>query len=324
MIDGHPPGAVLTRVHGHPLVGVLGHLVEVRREDVHLRAVVAGLGRKVAVRRARHVQVRAHDRQQLRVVPVGGLLHVGLLAPGLRRGVGQVAVPVVEGKGHAAHQLQHPRSRRVADHRHGWNRREAGDAIRAVLLGGVEVRRGHDVQDRIPVRAPQSPLASRALPGLAGDVVLDERGPGRHRIGVRHARDLPPVEQGAADVGVLHAQRAVEVPGVGDAALAAARLVGRQALLEQGVVQTLHLPGDDPVLDVDVPGAAARAVHAVGAAHDLVVLPAVPVELLPAAGFRRNLVLDPGNASVAASHAALQRSVRLALGSCAPAAPARA
>src|SRR5215472_8281234 len=49
------------------------------------------------------------------------------------------------------------------------------------------------------------------------------------------------------------------------------------------LVDRLRLPCDQAVLDLDVPRAGAGAVHAVGGPDDLVVLPAVPVEGLPAA-----------------------------------------
>ncbi len=55
-------------------------------------------------------------------------------------------------------------------------------------------------------------------------------------------------------------------------------LVLRAVRADRGVVGLLRLPRDDPVLDVDLPGAGARAVDAVGRADDLVVAPAVPVE----------------------------------------------
>ena len=103
----------------------------------------------------------------------------------------------------------------------------------------------------------------------------------------------PEVQERPTNVGVLHAQRTVEIPGKRDAALAAARLVGRQTAFEAGVIEPLHLPGHDAVLHVDLPRASARAVDAVRAADDLVVLPAVPVELLPTPQARVGFILDP-------------------------------
>ena len=78
-------------------------------------------------------------------------------------------------------------------------------------------------------------------------------------------------------------------------ALATARLVGGEPASSSGVVGRLRLPGDDAVLDVDVPGAAAGAVDAVRAAHHVVVLPAVAVELLPAPLVGIDDVLDPAH-----------------------------
>src|SRR5581483_6214523 len=106
-------------------------------------------------------------------------------------------------------------------------------------------------------------------PALFG--VVHDGGPGLDGILVCTARALPEIDQCAAHVRILHAQWRIEVPGVGDAALAAARLIRREAVLERGIIESLHLPGDDPVLDVDLPRAGAGAIHAVGRADDLVV-----------------------------------------------------
>ncbi len=141
-------------------------------------------------------------------------------------------------------------------------------------------------------RKPPLPRASWTAGALLR-VVL--RSTPRPRSGRARAGLAPEVREHAADVRVLDPDRAVDVPGGRDAALAAARLVRRQARLEQRVVERLHLPRDDPVLDVDHPGAAARAVDAVGRADRVVVLPAVPIELLPLAGLRLDEVLDPAH-----------------------------
>src|SRR5579863_3289427 len=116
--------------------------------------------------------------------------------------------------------------------------------------------------------------------------VRDQRTPGLHRIGMLAFRFVPQVEQRAAYIWIFHSDRAVDIPGGGDAALAAARLIGRQTAFEQRIVGLLHLPGDNPVLHVDRPGAAAGAVDAVRAAYDVVVRPAVTVELFPLALLR--------------------------------------
>src|SRR5699024_430088 len=96
----------------------------------------------------------------------------------------------------------------------------------------------------------------------------------------------------------LDANWAVDVPRCGDAALAAARLIRREAMTtftapEQRVVGLLHLPGDDAVLVVDGPRAATRAVHAVCAAEYVIMLPAVAVKLFPPTCFWIYKVLNP-------------------------------
>src|SRR3546814_9815621 len=48
------------------------------------------------------------------------------------------------------------------------------------------------------------------------------------------------------------------------------------------IVGLLRFPGDQPVLDVDLPTARSGAVGAVRRADDLIVLPALPVAVLPA------------------------------------------
>src|SRR5205823_14999556 len=76
-------------------------------------------------------------------------------------------------------------------------------------------------------------------------------------------------------------------------ALASARLIRGKAAFEQWIIKALHLPSDDAVLHMDLPGATAGAVHAVCRADDLVMLPAVAIELLPAAQLGIHLVPDP-------------------------------
>src|SRR6185436_20242417 len=82
----------------------------------------------------------------------------------------------------------------------------------------------------------------------------------------------------AARVGVAHPRGRIGVPGESRAARAAPRLVLRRIRPDRRVVRLLRLPGDDPVLDVDLPRARPRAVHPVRGTDDLVVTPAVPVE----------------------------------------------
>ena len=282
MAHGHGQRRVGALLHRDPQVGELGGLRIVGADDDALGALVADLGVEMRIRRARLRHVRAPDDQEAGIVPVGAFRNVGLLAPGLRGGRRQVAVPVVERHAHAAQQREIARAGGVAHHRHGRDRREADDAVGAVGLGGVGVGGGDDLGDLVPGRAHEA--AEAALPGVGGTLfgALDDRGPGcdgrPHR-----ARLTPQLEQPRAHQRILHAVAGIEIPAVAGAARAAARLVVGQVGAGAGVVGLLRLPGDDAALDVDLPRARAGAVGAVRGAHDLVVLPALAVAVLPAA-----------------------------------------
>src|SRR5699024_10036953 len=88
-------------------------------------------------------------------------------------------------------------------------------------------------------------------------------------------------QQRAAHVRVAHPGGGVGVPGERCSARAAARLVLRSVVSYRGVVGLLCFPGDDPVLDVDLPVAGPGAVHPVRGTDHLVVAPPVPVEGVP-------------------------------------------
>ena len=282
MAERHRERGVGAGLRVQPEVGELGRLAVVGRDDDALRALVADLGVEVGVGRARLRHVRAPQDQAVRVVPVGALRHVGLLAEGLRRGRRQIAVPVVEAHAGAADQRQIARAGGVGDHRHRRDRREADHPVGAVGLDRVDVGGADDLVDLGPGRAHEAAHAADRLvvPGLVR--VLDDRGPGLDRR-ERLARLAPELEQPAADHRVFQPVAAVEVPGVAGAARAAARLVVRHLGPGARIVGLLGLPGHQPVLDVDLPAARAGAVGAVGRAHDLVVLPALPVAVLPGA-----------------------------------------
>src|ERR1035441_8160530 len=97
------------------------------------------------------------------------------------------------------------------------------------------------------------------------------------------ASRFPAIQQSAAHIRILHPQRAVQIPGKRDAALASTRFIGRQSRLQARIVNGLHLPRDDAVFDADLPTAGPCAVDSVRAPNDLVMLPAVAIELLPIA-----------------------------------------
>src|SRR6516164_480149 len=59
----------------------------------------------------------------------------------------------------------------------------------------------------------------------------------------------------------------------------------RHARARTRIVGLLRFPSNDAALDIDLPTASTRAIHAMRRADDLVVLPALPVALLPRAVF---------------------------------------
>ena len=294
VVHRQPEGGILAGVAGNPPVGVLGDLGEVGAEDRELRSCVADLGDEVGVGRTGHVEVGAHDRDETGVVPVGRFVHVGLLAPDLRRGGREIAVPVVEAEDDAADQRHESTAGRVTDLGHRRDRREPGHAVGAVFGDGVDHRCGAHLECLVPADPPEAALAPRLLVTLAPlRCVLDAR-PRLDRVAeVLLLGRAVHVDQHAAGVGVLHSNRRVQVPRVRDPPLAPARLVRRQTLLELGVVGGLEFPGDDAVLDEHLPRAAPRAVDAVRRPDTLVVLEAIPVEVLPFPCGRIDLLAAP-------------------------------
>ena len=285
MAHGHGHGRIGALLGVHPQVTQLGHFGIVGRDGHDLGALVAHLGQEVGVGRARLRHVGAPGNDVRAVVPVGGLGHVGLLAPSLWAAGGQVAVPVVEAHAHAANLAQVARTGCVRNHRHRGDGREADDAVGAMLLDRVHIGCSDHLVDFVPGAAHEAAQAALLLPFALGGVVLDDARPGVHRALGQQQRRAPVLEQAATHHGVLHAVGAVQVPAVAGAPGAAAGLVVGQVGPCAGVVGLLGFPGDDPALDVNLPRAAARAVHAVGAAHDLVVRPAVAVGVFPGAVF---------------------------------------
>src|SRR5690606_11853455 len=89
---------------------------------------------------------------------------------------------------------------------------------------------------------------------------------------------------------------AVEVPGIAGPACTATRLVVGHVPARARVIGLLGLPGHDTALDVDLPRARTRAVHAVRAAHDLVVRPALAVGVLPGTVFAGGTAVIAGKA----------------------------
>src|SRR5699024_7440775 len=197
----------------------------------------------------------------------------------------QIGVPVVEGQHRAADELVEAGPGGEGDLAHRRDRGEAGGAVRAVLLHGVDVGGRHHLDGLVPGGAHQTALAAGALVPHRLLGVGDDRPPGFDGVVPGRLRLLLAVQpqQLRAHVGIAHAGGRVRVPGEGGAAGAAARLVLGLVRADGGVVGLLRFPGDHAVLDVDLPGARAGAVHAVGGADHLVVAPALAVEGVAAA-----------------------------------------
>ena len=271
-------GAVRAGLDAQPVVRELRVIRKVRGHNDDLLAVVTGLGHEVGVGGTGQRQVRAPHDEVLRIEPVTSLGHVGLVTKDLRGSRGQVRVPVIEGQHGGADELVETGARTVGDHRHGGDDREACDAIRAVLLDRVHVCGGDDLHCLFPGHANHAAATTLRLVGTCLLRVLHDRGPRVNGVPEALLGLTEHVEQDAAHVGVFDAGGRVLVPAERGAARAAARLVLGHVGAGGRVVRLLGLPGDDPVLDVDLPGARTCAVHAVSGAHDLVVAPALAVE----------------------------------------------
>jgi hypothetical protein len=274
---GHRQRRVGARLRRQPVVGELDVVGVVRRDDDHLLTAVARLGHEVRVRRARDRKVRSPDDQVARVPPVRRLRYVGLVAEHLRRGRRQIRVPVIERGRVAADQRQEARARSERHWRHRRDRREAADAVGPVLANRVNGRRRDQLARLVPVAAHEAAAATLASVG-AVRCHLGER---RDRVRRGGLRGAPTVEQAAANVRVLQPDRRVGVPGKRRAARAAARLMIGSIRIGTRIIDRLRLPGDQPVLDVDVPRARTGAIHSVRRSHDLVVAPAIAVGRFP-------------------------------------------
>ena len=270
-------GALLRR---QPDIAELGHFAEVGRHRHGLGALVAHFGVEVGVGGARHRHVRAPHHQEGGVVPVGRFGHVGLLAPHLRAGWRQVAVPVVERQRDAADQRQVAGSGRVAHHRHGRNRGKPDDAVGSIFLDREGVGGGDDLIDLVPLGAHEAAQAADRLVRFGTHRILADVIPCRDRVHGQ-ARLAPHLHQAPAHHRVLDALGRIHVPRIAGATRAAARLVVGQVRAGARVVGLLGLPGDQPVLDIHLPAARTGAVDAVGRADDLVVLPALAIGVFP-------------------------------------------
>ena len=223
----HSQGAVRSWVGRQPLVGELGVVRVVGGHRHDLLPAVAGLGHEVGVRGSGLGHVGAPHDQVGGVPPVRRLGHVGLVAEDLRRGDGQVAVPVVERQHRAAEQRYETAAGGVGGHRHRRDGREPEDSVGSVLLDRVHVGGSDDLVDLVPRRADQTAFAPSTLVGRTRLRVVDDGRPRIDRIGVLGPGGAVHVQQDAADIGEPHPCGRVGVPGEGRPARATAGFVLR-------------------------------------------------------------------------------------------------
>src|SRR5262249_42838892 len=157
----------------------------------------------------------------------------------------------------------------------------------------MDVRGGDDLARLLPARAHEAAAPAHGFVGRRRLGIADYGCPGFARRQAL-ARLAPRLDQAGAHHRVFNSARAVEIPAIGGAARAPPRFMVGHAGPGARIIRFLSLPGDDATLDVDLPTARTRAVHAVGGAHDLVVLPALAVSLLPPAVFVAQLAMTVG------------------------------
>ena len=297
MAHGHRQRGIGALLGREPNIAEFGHFAKVARYGHGFGAFVAHFGVEVGVGRARHRHVGAPHHQIIAVVPVGTFGHVGLLAPNLRAGGRQVAIPVVKRQRHAANQAQIAGAGSVAHHRHRRNRREADHAVGAVIFHRVGIGCGDDFVGFIPVGTHKAAQAALGFVGFGAGFIFHDIGPG---FGGRHgfACFAPHFGQHAAHHRVFHALGGIHIPAVRSATRAAARLVVGQIGAGARIIGGLDFPSNQAVFHINFPAARAGAVHAVGGAHFFIVLPAVAVGVFPLAVFQRYRAVAAGKGFV--------------------------
>ena len=93
-----------TLLRRQPQIAEFGDFGVVRSDGYGFGPFIADFGKEVRIRGAGLRHVGAPGNNVAGVVPVGGFRHVGLFAPGHRRGGGQIAVPVIKAQAGAANQ----------------------------------------------------------------------------------------------------------------------------------------------------------------------------------------------------------------------------
>ena len=128
-----------TLLRRQPQIAELGDFGIVRSNRHGFGPFVANFGKEMRVRGTGLRDVGAPGDDVAGVIPVGRFRHIGLFAPGHRRGWRQVAVPVVEAQTGTANQRQVTGAGRIGNHRHRRDRREACHAVWTVSFDGIDV-----------------------------------------------------------------------------------------------------------------------------------------------------------------------------------------
>ena len=248
------------------LLGVQPDIAKLRRFRIvgadHRRfgAAIAGFGVEMRIRCPGLRHVRSPKDQEARIIPIGTFRHVGLLAPGLRAGRWQVAIPVIERHAGAAQQAKIARARRIADHRHRRDRRKAKHPVGAIGFGCIGIGRRDNLCRHIPACAHKAALAAGL--GVARALfwrILDRRPRLDRRQGA--AQIAPHPVQLATDQRRFHPVRRIQIPAVRCPARTAARFMVGQVGTGARVIGLLGFPGHDPRFDVDLPRTRPGAVH---------------------------------------------------------------
>lgn len=292
MAHRHGKGGVAADLERDPRVGHSRRLGVVRCDRDDLRALVACLNEEVGIRRARQRDVRAPGHDVARVEPVRRLRHVRLVAPDLRARRRQVSVPVVERERRAAHELHETCAGSVRQHGLCRDDGKGEIAVRAVLRRRVQQRRGDELRYFVPIRAHKAALAARLFVALRLSRVIGDALPCIKSRLVLLARLAPERSELAAQIRILDAVRAVEVPRERRATRAAARLEVRHVRARLRIIVLLVFPGHEPVLDIDIPAARTRAVDAMRRMNALIKRPAVTIGVFPLAAAFKELLMS--------------------------------
>ncbi|MNW58319.1 hypothetical protein D3C74_361750 [compost metagenome] len=141
----------------------------------------------------------------------------------------------------------------------------------------MDNRAGNHLTGIIPIR----PNEAAFPPGLDVSVTLfgiaDDVFPGRDRVLNNCQLLTPHVVQITADIGILHPDRAIGIPGEACPARAAPGFILGEVGSCGRVVRFLCFPGDNAVLDENIPTAGTGTVYAMCRPNDLVMLPAATV-----------------------------------------------